>query len=122
RRPHQADDVLARAERWRVRSVVERGVLDAYAGAQLDVPTAWIDAMRRPTRRRDRLVDRAYLSARRRPVVEELAYLRLLSGWRGRWQYVRGYFATDPEYASQHGRSGMRAQAKYVVSKLRRAR
>ena len=119
RRRHLAGDVLARAERWRVRSLVERGVLDAYAAAQLDVPDAWLDAMCTPQHRRDALVDRAYLGSARRPVVEELAYLRLMPGWRNRWEYVRGYFTTDPEYAAQHGRSGVRAQARYVVGKLR---
>jgi hypothetical protein len=119
RRVHLAADVLMRAERWRVRSLVERGVRDAHAAARLDLPAAWADAMRRPTRSRDRLVDRAYLSPTRRPVAEELAYLRLLAGWRTRWRYARGYFATDPDYASQHGRSGVRAQASYLVSKLR---
>jgi hypothetical protein len=105
-----------------VRPLVERAVRDAYESAQLEVHPDWTDAMRRPTHRRDRLVDRAYLGAARRPVVEELAYLRVLPGWRKRWRYVLGYFATDPEYASQHGRSGVRAQARYVVSKLRSPR
>jgi hypothetical protein len=40
-------------------------------------------------------------------------------GWRNRWRYVRGYLATDPDYAVQHGRSGALAQARYLVSKLR---
>jgi hypothetical protein len=119
RRPHLAGDVLAQAERWRVRSIVERGVRDAYAAAQLGVHAEWADAMRRPIRRRDRLVDRAYLSSFRRPVVEELAYLRLLASWRERWRYARGYLATDADYASQHGRSGVGAQARYLASKLR---
>jgi hypothetical protein len=115
----QAELVLARAERWQVRSLVEAGVLATYMTAQLDVHADWAAAMRRPTRRRDRLVDRAYSGAGRRPVVEELAYLRVLGGWRHRWRYARGYFATDPDYAAQHGRSGVRAQAAYVLSKLR---
>jgi Uncharacterised nucleotidyltransferase len=118
RRSHLAGDVLARTERWRVRSLVERGVRDAYAAAQLEVPDVWTAAMRCPVRHRDRLVDRAYLSAGRRPLSEELAYLRLLPGWWNRWRYTRGYFAIGPDYASQHGRSGVRAQARYVVSKL----
>jgi hypothetical protein len=119
RRPHLAGEVLARAERWRVRSLVERGVRDAYDAAQLDLRPEWAEAMLQPIRHRDRLVDRAYLSPVRRPMTEELAYLRLLPDWRDRWRYTRGYFATDPEYARQHGRSGVRAQARYVVSKLR---
>jgi len=94
-------------------------VRDAYAAAQLGVHAEWADAMRRPIHRRDRLVDRAYLSPFRRPVVEELAYLRLLASWRERWRYASGYLATDADYASQHRRSGVGAQARYVVSKLR---
>src|SRR5262249_37581155 len=80
----RAPEVLDRAEGWRVRSIVERGVLDAFSTAQVEVPSAWAEAMRRPIRRRDRLVDRAYLAPLRRPASEELAYLRLLRGWRTR--------------------------------------
>ncbi len=119
RRPHLAGEVLARAERWKVRSLVEHGVVDAYANAALGVPPAWIEAMRRPNHHRDRLVDRAYLSPWRRPVVEELAYLRLLRGGRDRVTYLRGYLSPTPDHAPQNGRSGFMAQLKYVVSKLR---
>jgi hypothetical protein len=118
-RPHLAGEVLARAERWRVRSLVERGVRDAYAAARLDLHPDWAAAMRRPIRQRDRLVDRAYAAPTRRPVTEELAYLRLLSGWRNRWRYARGYFVTDPDAAARHGRSGLPGKVRYVVSKLR---
>ncbi len=102
-----------------MRSLVERGVTDAYAAAQLELPPEWVEAMRLPIRRRDRLVDRAYLGAARRPVVEELAYVRLLPRWGDRWRYVSGYFATDAAYTEQHGRAGLRAQIGYVVKKLR---
>jgi hypothetical protein len=119
RRPHIATDVLDQAERWRVRSLVERGVRDAYAEAQLDLHPDWSAAMRRPIRRRDRLVDRAYLSVIRRPLMEELAYLRLLRGWRHRFRYLCGYFTVGRDYAAQHGRKGFRAQARYVIAKLR---
>ena len=118
-RSHLASDVLERAERWRVRSLVERGVSVAYHATWLDLPPDWSEAMLRPTRRRDRLVERAYLGTDHRPVVAELAYLRLLEGWGKRWRYVRGYFKTDADYEAQHGRSGFAAQARYVVSKLR---
>jgi hypothetical protein len=118
RRSHLASEALARAEGWRVRSLVERAVVDAYDAAQLDVEANWAAAMRSPVRQRDRLVDRAYLGAWRRPVAEELAYLRVIDGWGTRWRYVRGYLATDPEYASQHGRRGLRAQAGYLARKL----
>ena len=121
-RPHLAEDALERAEQWCVRSVVERAVRDASAAARLAAPDEWIRAMRRPIRHRDPLVDRAYLSSVRRPVVEELAYLRLLDGWRARWHYATGYLSIGPEYASQHGRSGWRAQWSYLVDKLRSSR
>jgi hypothetical protein len=121
-RPHLAGDVLARAERWRVRSLVERGVRDAYAAARLDLHRDWAAAMERPIRRRDRLVDRAYGAPTRRAMTEELAYLRLLSGWRNRWRYARGYLAADSEAAVRQGRSGVSAQLRYVVSKLRPGR
>ena len=119
RRPALAADTVARAERWRVRSLLERGLRLAYGEAELDVPTAWQEAMSGPVRRRDRLVDRAYLSAARRPVIEELAYLRLMDRWMDRFGYVGGYFATDRQYVDQHGRSGWFAQARYVMAKLR---
>ena len=94
-------------------------VRDSCAAAQLDVFPEWSRAMRRPMGRRDRLVERAYLGRSRRPVTEELAYLRLLPGWGHRWRYATGYFAVGPDYAAQHGRSGVRAQMRYVASKLR---
>jgi hypothetical protein len=115
----RARDVLARAERWRVRPLVERAVRDAFATAALPVERGWAAAMRAPTRHRDRLVEQAYLGAHRRPVTEELAYLRLLPGWSPRWRYVRGYFSVGPEYAAQHGRRGFTAQARYALSRLR---
>jgi hypothetical protein len=120
--PHLADEALDRAERWRLRSLVERAIRDTYAAAHLDVHPVWAASMRRPIRRRDRLVDRAYAAADRRPVIEELAYLRLLGGWRDRWRYVRGYFGTTPERAARYGRSGFLANARYVVSRLRSGR
>jgi hypothetical protein len=32
---------------------------------------------------------------------------------------VRGYFLVDDDYTAQHGRSGLKAQLRYVFSKLR---
>jgi hypothetical protein len=118
-RANLAGEVLDRAEHWRVRPLVEGGVRDAYTAAQLEVPLAWAKAMRRPIRRRDRLVESAYLSDTRRPLLREIAFLRLLKGWRNRWRYTTGYFKTDPHYVALYGRSGVRAQARYVLSKLR---
>ena len=119
RHAHLADEVVERAEHWRVRSLVEHAVRDAFATAQLVLPNAWTIATRRPLRRRDRLVDWAYLRPVRRPWVEELAYLRLLGGWRSRSRYAGGYFAPSADYAEQHGRGSVFAQARYVLSKLR---
>lgn len=110
-RPDLAEAVLERAEERRVRSLVERGVRDAYATAQLDINGDWVAAMARPIRRRDRLVDRAYLDTRRRPVLEEIAHLRLLGGWRDRTRYVAGFFASEQE--------GLAERVRYVWSKVR---
>lgn len=119
RRPGLAFDVLARAERWRVRSLVEQAVRDAHQAAALALPAAWVEAMRRPIVRHDRALDRAYLGPERRAVHEELAHLRLLPGWRSRWRYVTGFLAIEPAYATQHGRPTRRAQLRYVLQKLR---
>ena len=75
--------------------------------------------MHRPTGRRDRLVDRAYLGEHREPFYEQLAYLRLLSGRRNRLRYMGGYFTTSPDYVARYGRSGAVAQARYLLAKLR---
>ena len=50
---------------------------------------------------------------------EELAFLRVMKGWRDRWMYVRGYFATDATYAARGRRSGLIAQSRYLLSRLR---
>jgi hypothetical protein len=115
----RAASTIARAERWRVRSLIELGIRDAYQQAQLAVPDEWRHAMAGRAHRRDRLVDRAYLAPARRPVVEELAYLRLLRGWRDRFRYVGGHLAADGDDGPPHGRAGARGRAKYLASKLR---
>lgn len=115
----RADEVVDQADYWRVRSIVELGVLACHQDARLDPPTEWTNAMNRPNRCRDRLVDLAYLGTRRRPVTEEAAYLRLLPTWTDRWRYVSGYLRIDEEYREQRGRSGRLAQVKYLSSKLR---
>ena len=92
-----AGDVLARAERWRVRSLVEHAVLDAYETAQLNVHAEWAARDARTHRRRDVLVDLAYLEPARRPVIRSSPTSRLLRTWRHRWRYIRGYFdVNDP--------------------------
>ncbi len=111
--------VLAHADVWKVRSLVEHAISSSYEAAQLSIPGDWRVAMRQPYTGRDRLVDHAYLSPRRRAATEELAYLRLLSGWRNRALYLRGYFATGPDYAARRRRSGPIAQGRYLWSRIR---
>jgi hypothetical protein len=117
-----AAEVLDRAEGWRVGLLVQRAIEVAHRLAQLEVPPEWVIAMRRTVRRRDRWVEAAYLGEARRPILEELAHLRLLPSWTDRWRYVSGYLGTEPDYALQHGRSGRRAQLKYLVDKVRPSR
>ena len=118
----EASEVLDRAESWRVRPVVERAIEVAFTTADLHLPEAWQVAIRRPIRSRDRLVEKAYLSDRRRPLIEELAYLRVLDDWQKRVRYNRGYLATDADYAKRHHRNGPAAQLKYLWSKMRSSR
>ena len=118
RNTHLAVDAIARADRWRVRALIEFGIRDAYQQAQLELPAEWRKAMAVRARHRDRLVERAYLAAQRRPVVEELAYLRLMHGWRDRIRYVGGYLTPDSDYIEQYGRAGPLAQVKYLASKV----
>jgi hypothetical protein len=115
----EAGLVLARAEAWRVRPLVEAAIRSAYDEASWPVPPPWVAAMSAPMHRRNRLVERAYLSERRRPLTEELAYLGLMHGWRDRAAYVRGFFFTDPDYSAQNERSGLVAQTRYLWSRLR---
>lgn len=114
-----AEAVLARAETWRVRPLVVQAITSTYSDALLSVPDAWVVAISRRTLHRDRLVEHAYLSEERRPAFEELAYLRVMRGWRNRGLYLRGYFSTDADYAKRNLRSGFVAQSRYLWSRLR---
>lgn len=114
-----AADVLELADRWRIRPLVLSTVQEAYATASLAVPDAWRSAASRPRRYRNLLVDRAYLGPHRRPLSEEAAYIWLLPRWRDRGLYLRGYFATDPDYAERKQRSGVVAQARYLWARVR---
>lgn len=118
-RPSIAAEVLDRSARWRLWPVVREEIRIAYRTARIETPDPWRAALQERPRHRDRLVDAAYLAPYRRPVLEEFAYLRLLEGWRSRARYVRGYLATDPDYAEQHGRNGPMAQARYLLRKMR---
>jgi hypothetical protein len=114
-----AEEVLAQADRWRIRPLVRSTVEEAYTTASLLVPDAWRSAASQPRRHRNLLVDRAYLGPRRRPVAEELAYFQLMSAWNDRGRYLRGYFTTDPDYAERKRRSGLGSQARYLWARLR---
>lgn len=115
-----AAEVLDRAENWRIRTLVEEAIRHPFAAAMHPLPPEWELAMRRPTRHRDRLVDWAYLSTLRRPLLEEVAYLRLMAGWGDRATYLRGYFSAGSEYEAQNRRDGLREQSRYLLSRLRR--
>jgi hypothetical protein len=114
-----AERVLGQADEWRIRSLVGRTIEESYDSAGLEPPEQWRPALARTPRRRSVLVDRAYLSPRRRPAAEEAAYLVLLPGWRSRAAYLSGYFTTDPDYAERKKRSGLVAQVRYLWSRLR---
>ena len=110
---------LERADSFRITSLMLRAVESAYAAAQLPLPTAWLQANIQSAGGDDRLTGWAYLSPARRPAIEELAYLRLMRGWRNRYDYVRGYFTTDADYSARRHRSGLVDQSKYLLSRLR---
>lgn len=114
----EAGALLTRAERWGVRSIVEQAVRTAHAAAQLAIPAPWEQAMAVPPRTRSRLVDAAYLSARRRPVLEELAHLRLLRGRGARRRYLSGYFVIEDRVAGGGQRDPLRERARYLWSRL----
>lgn len=111
----QAPEVLDRAERWRVRPLVEKAIRDAHAEAMLSLPEAWMRAVGEPTRVRDGLVERAYLAEERRPAVEEIAYLWHMSDWGDRLLYLYGHLRMD----SGPGSGGLRKRLRYLRSRLR---
>lgn len=106
--------VLARAEGWRVRPLIQAGVVLAYDEAELEVPGVWVDAAELPVRRRDRLLERAYLGDRRRPVVEEVAHLRAMGRWTDRALYLYGHLRMD----TGPGAGGARNRLRYLRSRL----
>lgn len=112
-------EVFERAESFRVRSLVARSIAAAHRAAWLPMPSAWVEPSTREGRRDAWLIASAYRSDRRRPLLEELAYLKVMGAWADRGRYVSGYFRTDPDYAAQHHRSGLAAQVRYLVSRLR---
>lgn len=110
-----AREVLHRAEGWRVRSLAEQGIRQAWDAAMLELPDEWRSAMADPIRQRDRLVDRAYLGEKRRPAAEELAHLRYLPTWRDRLLYLSGHV----QMGSGPGGGGVIRRLRYLWSRLR---
>ncbi len=115
----RALEVIARADEFAMRGFVELAIREAWSRAQLPLPSAWEAALNSPGRRVDRLVERAHLGPRRRPVTEEMALLRLLPGWRVRARYVWGYFAVGDEYRRSNGGRGFRARVNYLLGRIR---
>lgn len=111
-------EVVTRADAMALLPLFARGVRDAYEAARLPVPPGWAHALDRRATRHDRLVDRAYLGPGRRPVAEELAYVRLMSSHRSRLQYVRGHLRGIS--ASDGSSSGSVARRiRYLLNKAR---
>lgn len=106
--------VLDRAERWGVRPLVELAVEDAHDLAKLGIPDQWAEAMNAPVKKRVWLLAHAYRSDRRRPVVEELAYLQVMPTWRDRVAYLYGhlYIERGP------GSGGLWKRVRYLWSRL----
>lgn len=114
-----AEEVIGRAEMWRIRPLVERSIQSAFSIADLALPVEWALAMARPIRSRDRLIEAAYPSGDRRPMREELAHLRLMSTWSDRWLYMKSFLLTGDDYGRQNNRSGPIAQGRYLIGRLR---
>jgi len=114
-----ADQVLDRADGWLVGTLVRRAVIDAWGAAMLPVPDRWVVANAASPAPRSRLVDAAYLATRRRPIVEELAHLRYLTGMRRRLAYLRGHVMPGADYRAAKGRHDARAQLRYLADRAR---
>lgn len=115
-----ASDVAERAAGWGVDRLVMTGVEAAWAAARLPVPIEWQRSFAAlHGRRRRHLIDLAYLGRTRRPFIEEVAHLAAIPGWTARRNYLAGYLATDHDYSDQTGRTGLRAQLRYLWSRLR---
>lgn len=109
--------VFERSERWRIRSLVEAAISDAYREAMLRIPEAWIPGRSRATSHLMGvgLIDYAYLGPSRRLGAEELVHLRHLPSWRDRLLYAYGHLRVD------HGKGsgGLRHRLRYLRSRLR---
>ena len=110
--------VQALAERWHVWPIVVSAVADAYAQARLELPLDWDVGTSHRRGVLDRLLAHAYLSSGRRPLLEELVHLTTISRAGERLRYLRGYFATDPDYAVKTGRRGLISQSRYLLRRI----
>jgi hypothetical protein len=110
-----AESVLRRSEDWRLRPLLETAIHLAHADAQMGLPDSWSQAMATPTKRRDRLIERAYLGDRRRLGWEELAHLRALSSWSDRVRYAFGHLGAE----SGPGARGTVSRLRYLRARLR---
>jgi hypothetical protein len=111
---NHAAEVLERADRWTVRPLVVHAIRTAWSEALLPVPATWNAAAQKSPRKRDRLIEYAYLGEDRRPAAEELAHLWHLSNWGDRFLYLYGHLKMD----SGRG-SDLTARLRYLRSRLR---
>jgi len=119
RHADKALEVLDRADRWRVRSIVQRGIGKAYEAAALEAPHHWRLAERRPGQSRDRLIEFCFAGPHRRPAAEEVAYLRLMDRWSDRVRYLVGHIAPGRDFSNVHGGTGLGGRTRYLRNKLR---
>jgi len=117
----EAPQVLERADRWGVAPLLRAALEQVHAEAQLPLPPGWSTALAGSDLAGDRLVAAAYLAPKRRPLLEELAHLRVLPGWRDRVRYLAGYFVIGEDRASGAGRrEGLVRRTRYLWSRVRR--
>lgn len=113
----RAPTILARANAWSLRPMIERSIASAFVLARLAVPEGWSEAMTVPAHR-DRLVELTYGGDRRHRLLEEVLHARTLSSWRDRWTYLSAFVSTGEDYAARQGRD-LRAQLAYLRRRLR---
>lgn len=95
RRPRLCNATLDRAESYRVRSVVEHGILNAHATARVELHDVWQAALARAGSKKGAMVRRIYVDAKPRPIQSEIFYIGQLDSWYERFAYVSGMFQID---------------------------
>ncbi len=114
-----SSELCATADELGLRFLLERALRRASALSGLALPAEWVDAFARPCAKPDRLLVAAYNGETRRPVLEELAYIRLAGGPVDKVRYLSGYFRTDAAYRERFQRGGLWSQARYLASRVR---